>query len=430
MPPSAPGSRTTATAPPPLPDRPLDPPEQVSTVAVRASGRHPLIYRKMCEGTVEGSRRPESGDLVRIVDRDRVPIGYGLWNARSQIALRMISRGPDAPGRGFWADRLEHAVALRRDTLRLDDVANAYRVVHAEADGLSGLIVDRYDDVLSAEVFSLGMYQRIGPIVAILAEKLGTRHARVSVDARIAEAEGFEGRAASSPDLPPKTTIREHGVRYRVRFETGHKTGFFCDQRENRRRFASFCDDRDVLDACCYTGGFAVAARVLAKPREVTGVDLDENAVALARENANLNGVKINWIHSDAFHYLRQMHQNGRFFGAIVLDPPKLIARREDWDEGRKKYHDLNLLAMRLAAPGGVFLSCSCSGLMPRDEFLDLLRAAARRAGRTVRVLAISEASPDHPFALEAPEGAYLKAVWMRLDPAEGSETPTAPESE
>ncbi|HEX8200644.1 MAG TPA: class I SAM-dependent rRNA methyltransferase [Isosphaeraceae bacterium] len=410
---SRPGDGTPAPAAA-LPDRPLTPEARLPVVAIRSAGHHPFVYRKMVVGPV-GSPRPRDGDLVRVVDRDRLPIGFGLWNGRSQIALRLLSHGDEPPGPAFWEDRIDRAVALRREVLALDEVASAYRVVHAEADGLSGLIVDRFDDVLSAEVFSLGMYQRIGPILDLLAARLGTRHARVHVDERIALAEDFPGLPVATPRSPPRVTIREHGVRYRVQFEGGHKTGFFCDQRDNRRELARYCAGRSVLDACCYTGGFGISALVRGGARDVTGVDLDEKAIALARENANLNQVRPGLVHADAFGYMRQMATNGRSFGVVVLDPPKLIPGRLDIAAGKRKYFDLNVLALGLVEPGGLLLTCSCSGLLSAEEFLILLRAAARKAGRAAQVLAVTGAAPDHPVGLEALEGAYLKAVWLRL---------------
>ena len=269
--------------------------------------------------------------------------------------------------------------------------------------------------MLSVEIFSLGMYQRIGPILRLLADRLGTKHFRVNVDERIALAEDFPGRPVASEKLPPRVTIREDEVRYRVRFEGAHKTGFFCDQRDNRRDLARFCPDRTVLDLCCYTGGFGLSALIRGKAREVTCVDLDEKAIAQAKENANLNQVKPSFVHADAFNYLRTMGQNAREYGVVVLDPPKLIPGRLDISAGKRKYFDLNVLAMKVVEPGGLLLSCSCSGLLAAEEFLILLRAAARQAGRSARVLAVTGASADHPVGLDALEGAYLKAVWLQM---------------
>jgi 23S rRNA (cytosine1962-C5)-methyltransferase len=401
-------------APPPVPDRPLEPSGELPTVAVRAAGNHPFVYRKMVIGPV-GAVRPSDGDLVRVVDRDLLPIGFGLWNGRSQITLRLLVPGLTPPGPDFWRERIARAVSLRRDVLGLDATTTAYRAVHSEGDGLSGLVVDRYDDVLSVEVFSLGVYQRIGPILEILGPALGTRHFRVRVDERIALAEDFPGRPLSSPNVPPRVTVFENGVRFRVHFEGGHKTGFFCDQRENRLRLAGFCQDRSVLDVCSYTGGFGVYALARGKAREATCVDLDEKAVALARENANANQVRPTLVHADAFGYMRQMGANGRSFGVLVLDPPKLIPGRLDIASGKRKYFDLNVLAMNLVEPGGLLLTCSCSGLLSAEEFLVLLRAAARKAGRSAQVLAVTGAAADHPVGLDALEGAYLKAVWLRM---------------
>ncbi len=401
-------------APPAVPDRSLEPSGDLPIVAVRAPGNHPFVYRKMVIGAV-GTLRPADGDLVRVVDREQIPLGFGLWNSRSQISLRLLAPGVNAPGLDFWKERIARAVGLRREMLGLDAVTNAYRVLHAEGDGLSGLIADRFDDVLSVEIFSLGMYQRIGPILELLKEATGTKHYRVQVDERIALAEDFSGRPLTSPGLPPRVTITENGVRYRVQFEGSHKTGFFCDQRENRARLAAFCPGRSMLDVCCYTGGFGVHALFKGQAREVTCVDLDEKAIAIARDNANANQVRPTLVHADAFGYMRQMVVNQKRYGVVVLDPPKLIPGRLDISSGKRKYFDLNVLAMSLVEPGGILLTCSCSGLLPVEEFLILLRAAARKAGRSAQVLAVTGASADHPVGLEALEGSYLKAVWLRM---------------
>ncbi len=415
--------------------RPLSPPEVLPTIAIRSAGFHPFVYKKMVIGPV-GSPRPAEGDLVRVVDRDHLHLGYALWNSRSQIALRILSREEAPPAEAFWEERLDNAVQLRHELLGLPNETDAYRVLHAEGDGLSGLIVDRFGDVLSAEVFSLGVYQRLGPILQRLADRLGTTHYRAIVDERIALAEDFPGAAVVSTELPARVTIRENDVRYRVQFEGSHKTGFFCDQRENRRRLAALCrPESRVLDLCCYTGGFGLNARIQGGALDVTCVDLDEKALALARENANLNQARLTFVHADAFGYARQMRTNGRTYDVVVLDPPKLIPGRLDIATGKRKYFDLNTLAMQLVEPGGVLLTCSCSGLLSPEEFLILLRAAARRAGRTAQVLAVSGASPDHPVRLDALEGAYLKAVWLRMGEfqavaGDGSDDPAEPAAE
>ncbi|RJP37892.1 MAG: class I SAM-dependent rRNA methyltransferase [Phycisphaerales bacterium] len=233
----------------------------------------------------------------------------------------------------------------------------------------------------------------------------------IRADERSAALEGFSVEPA-----PPSTTIiREHGVRYRVDLTGGHKTGFFCDQRDNRRRFAGFCRDAAVLDCCCYSGGFGLCAKLLGGASEVTSVDLDETALALARDNANLNQTRIKHVHADAFPYLRQMHGNGALYDAIVLDPPKLALTRRDVDDALRKYHDLNVLACQVLRPGGLLLTCSCSGLVSEPTFRDVVFRAGRRAGRRLQLLAASAAAADHPVADNCPETAYLKALWLRV---------------
>jgi len=412
--PSRSRAKAAPAVPQAIPDRSLDPDVPMPMVAIRTPGVHPFIFRKMIDG-VRGPLVANPGDLVQVADRDGRPLGYGLWNPRSQISLRVLSRAPEAPGSEFWVRKIDQAASLRLNTLGLEQETNAYRVLHAEGDGLSGLIVDRYDDVLSAEIFSLGMYQRIGPILEILAGRLGTKHFRVRVDDRVALQEDFSGRPLASPQLPPRVTIAEHGIRYRIHFAESHKTGFFCDQRDSRRDLAKFCADRTVLDACCYTGGFGLNALIRGKARAVTCVDLDEKAVALAKENGNANSVRLDVVHADAFGYIRQMGQNDQTYGVVVLDPPKLIHDRDEEASGKRKYFDLNFLAMRLVEPGGLLLSCSCSGLLDGPEFLSLLRAAARKANRSVQLLAMTGAAADHPVALDALEGSYLKVAWLRV---------------
>ncbi len=198
-------------------------------------------------------------------------------------------------------------------------------------------------------------------------------------------------------------TVVEHGIRYRIHFEEGHKTGFFCDQRDNRREIARFCADRTVLDLCCYTGGFGLNALIRGQAREVTCVDLDEKAVALARENGNANQVRLEVVHADAFGYARQMAVNGKTFGVVVLDPPKLIPDRDEIAPGKRKYFDLNVLAMKLVEPGGLLVTCSCSGLLDSAEFLALARRG-RSQGRAPRpALVPDRRGPRPPGRLERP---------------------------
>jgi 23S rRNA (cytosine1962-C5)-methyltransferase len=275
-------------------------------------------------------------------------------------------------------------------------------------------VVDRYADVLSVEIFSLAVYQRMDALCALLQELTGARHVAVRCGPQSLEQEGFHAEPFGTTGLPGSLTIEESGTRFRVDLG-GHKTGFFCDQRENRRKLAQLCSGRRVLDACCYTGGFAIQAKVLGQAADVTGVDLDEFAIAMARDNARLNRQTVRFVHADAFAYLRDMQRNARHYDVVVLDPPKFIRSRLELEEGRQKYFDLNRLAMQLVAPGGWLLTCTCSGLLGLREFQQTV-AAATPPGRTARIMDRTGASADHPIATNCLETEYLQALWVRLD--------------
>jgi 23S rRNA (cytosine1962-C5)-methyltransferase len=212
--------------------------------------------------------------------------------------------------------------------------------------------------------------------------------------------------------------IREHGVTFEIDFSEGHKTGFFCDQRENRRMFAKFAGEGTrVLDLCCYTGGFAVSAAVAGKVGEVTGVDLDEAAIAMAKRNGNINQARIKWIHADAFAYARQMQQNSEQWDAVVLDPPKFVLTREPEGsaEGPRNYDDLNQHAISLVKTGGLFVTRSCSGLVSFEQFEFHVIKAAHRLGRRIQFLDGTGAGADHPFYSNCLESRYLKVLWGRV---------------
>jgi 23S rRNA (cytosine1962-C5)-methyltransferase len=413
-----------------IPQRTLspDPSQPLPAVFAKSVGLHPLLFRKRIS-QVDPSAK--AGDLVAVYDLDENLTGYGLYNPRAEIAVRMLTLDSTLPDESFWQDRLEKAVELRRKVLKLDHVTDSYRVIHAEADGLPGLVVDKLGDMLSAEVFSIGMYQRAEAILAKLLPLCDAKHTLIRGGPATTAQEGFEGLPIASAELPPRVMVHENGLRFKVDFAKGHKTGFFCDQRENRKQLATFCERKTVLDLCCYTGGFSIYAKKLGNAAEVTGVDLDEEPLETAKENANLNQARVKFVQADAFAYMRDMLRTGRQFDVVVLDPPKLIRTRAELEEGSHKHFDLNKLAMQLVAPGGLLLTCTCAGLLPADEFARIIYRAARQAGpqvsaatversarhapRMLQVLAKSGASADHPVAANCPETEYLNAIWARL---------------
>jgi len=372
----------------------------------------PRIFRKQVAATAPGLR---PGQRVAILDPRGSLVGWGLFHPRSEIRVRLLRRGSEPADDAWLRERAAAAVLRRLEDPEVSESGDAWRVLHAEGDDFPGLTVDRFGDVLSAEAYTRGAVSLFETILPVLHEHLGTAHHRIAFAEARARAEGERAFERRSPDCPRRVKIREHGVRFEVDLEEGHKTGFFCDQRENRRRLAALARDRSVLDVCCYSGGFAVAAAV-AGARSVLGVDLDEAVLPLARRNVHLNQQRATFVHADAFSYLRTLWRNERRFEVIVLDPPKFIPSRKEKDRGMARYQDLNKLALLLVQPGGWLLTCSCSGLLPAHEFQEILRRAANRAGRTVRLVETTGAGRDHPVRLDFPEGAYLKALWLRVE--------------
>jgi 23S rRNA (cytosine1962-C5)-methyltransferase len=376
----------------------------------------PAIFPRLL-GEVSPDARP--GDWVSVYDKNGEPVGAGLFNPRAKIPLRVVAHGTGPIGEDYFDGAIRRAVALRREVFRLDQETDAYRLVNSDGDGLSGLTIDRYGEVLLCEVFSLGIAQRLPRWLPLLHELAGTKYARVQVDHDLGSLEGIKPSTFNETNAaaPRSVKIRENGVRYEVDFEDGHKTGFFCDQRENRKKVAQFAKGARVLDLCCYTGGFSLCAKVLGGAGEVTSVDLDEVSLAQARRNANLNQVRLSFVHADAFAYARQMFQNKESWDLVVLDPPKFIFTRDahgNW-EGRQKYEDLNQLSIGLVKPGGIFVTCSCSGLLSLEDFEQHVIKAAHRLGRRLQFLDRTGPGPDHPVFSNCLESRYLKVLWARL---------------
>jgi 23S rRNA (cytosine1962-C5)-methyltransferase len=377
-------------------------------IARRSS--HPWVFQKMVE---KPAGRLPPGTVVDVIDRDGQRVGRGFYNGHSRIALRILTADTaEAVDDAFFARRIAAAVALRRDWLRLDAVTDACRLVHSEGDGLSGLVVDRFGPVLVLEFFAAGMYRFRDAIRSALEAHFPGSRFHLFAEEHVQKQESFDCR---SGEPPAPAVITEHGVRFRVAPGGKHKTGFFLDQRENRLALSEFCGGRRVLDLCCNTGGFAVYAKARGGAEEVTGVDLDEEALELARHNANLNQVRVRFVQADLFPWLRDAVAAGHRFDVVVLDPAKQTRDREAVGYALKRYLDMNRLALQAVAAGGIFLTCSCTGLVSEADFLETLRRAAWQAGRTVQVLRIGGAAPDHPFLLHAQEGRYLKAVFCRV---------------
>jgi 23S rRNA (cytosine1962-C5)-methyltransferase len=357
--------------------------------------------------------RLSPGSVVDILDRDGHWVGRGFYNGHSRIALRLLTSDPqESIDSDFLGRRLDRAIGLRREWLDLDRVTDAYRLVHSEGDELSGLVIDRFASLLVLEYFSAGMFRFRDTLRELLSKRFPECQFYAFAEEHVQKQEGFDCRPG---DPPPPAIITEHGVRFRVAPGSKHKTGFFADQRENRLALAGLCRDRRVLDLCCNSGGFALYAGVRGGAAEVTGIDLDEDAVELARRNANLNQARIRFVQADLFAWLRDILRTGTRFDVVILDPAKQTRDREEVGLALKRYFDMNRLAIQAVVPGGVLLSCSCTGLVREEDFLETLRRAAWQAGRTLQIFRVSGAGPDHPYLVHVLESRYLKAVWARV---------------
>ena len=370
---------------------------------------HPWIFQKLVE---KPAVRPKPGSIVDVVGVDGEFVGRGFYNGHSRIAVRLLETDPDVAVDADWfARKIAAAVSLRREVLKLDESTDAWRVVHSEGDGLSGLVVDRYADLLVVEYFAAGMFRHREWIYEALRAQFPGCRFHAFADEHVQKQESFDFRG-SEPAAP--ATIVEHGIRFRADPAGAHKTGFFADQRDNRQWLSQRVQGARVLDLCCNTGGFAVyaAARGAA---EVVGIDIDADVIEIAKANARLNNVRPRFVQADIFPWLRDASNAGERFDVVILDPAKMTRDREQVIPALKKYLDMNKLALGVVKPGGLFATFSCTGLVSEEQFLDMLRRAAFYANRTVQVLKIAGAGPDHPVLASVPESRYLKAAFCRV---------------
>ncbi|NBQ52398.1 MAG: class I SAM-dependent rRNA methyltransferase [Proteobacteria bacterium] len=393
----------------------------VVTLKTERKSSHPWIFQKMVE---KPETKPKNGSVVDIIDRTGAWVGRGLYNGHSRIALRVLTTNPDEGiNRKFFDKMLRQAISLRRDVLKIDKVSDSYRLVHSEGDGLSGLVIDKFGEMVVVEFFSSGMYRFRETILSLLGEILPGSRFYWFAEEHVQKQESMDIRP---PALPEPFLIEEHGLKFKVGPGSKHKTGFFVDQRENRMLLAQMCKDLSVgpdggkrevsvLDICCNSGGFAVYAKALGGASEVLALDLDETVLELAEENARINKAKVKFIQVDLFHWLREAIERGLKYDVVILDPSKQTRTKEELEKAMRKYTDMNRLAMQVVKPGGILLTCSCTGLASESEFLNSIRIAAWQSQRTAQILKITGAGPDHPWASHVAEGRYLKAVWARI---------------
>jgi 23S rRNA (cytosine1962-C5)-methyltransferase len=373
--------------------------------------RHPWIF----SGAVQHvDDEPASGATVDLLSFNGEFLARAAYSPTSQIRARVWTFDDEPIDADFFCKKIRAAIA-QRSTFNLQRSTNALRLVHAESDGLPGLIVDRYGDVLVLQSLTTGSEFWKETIADLLLEETGLSAIYERSDADVRELEGLQpivGLLRGSI-LHDPLTIHEHGLQFTVNLAEGHKTGFYLDQRANRLRVRELAKDRDVLDCFCYPGGFTVNALV-GGAKSVVSVDASAGALALGRENASLNGQppeRQEWIEGDVFQLLRKFRDEGRSFDMVILDPPKFAPTSAQAEKAARGYKDINLLAFKLLRAGGVLVTFSCSGGVDAALFQKIVASAALDAGVEAQIVEHLSQGADHPVALNFPEGAYLKGL-------------------
>jgi 23S rRNA (cytosine1962-C5)-methyltransferase len=396
--------------------------------AARLHARHPWVYRS---DLTDASHIPP-GALVRVYDPRGKFLGTALYSSSSQIAIRMISHGSVADLPALIAERIRAAIAYREKNDLVRNT-NAYRLVFSEADFLPGLIVDRYNDVLSIQILTQAM--DTDHVRAAILQTLQEEFHPAAIPAGIIER--VDSRIRELEQLPPlesrllygdksSTEVQMNGVRFLYDGLEGQKTGAFLDQRENYAATAQYAHGQ-ALDVFCYHGGFALhmalpsaaggsVAVSAAKCSNVTGVDSSRPALEMAEKNAALNGRELEWIEANAFDLLRDYAAAGHRYDTIVLDPPAFAKTRRDLEKALGGYKELNLRALKMLAPGGVLVTCSCSFHVGAEDFLGVVAAAAQDAHKSLRILENRRAAKDHPTLLNMPETSYLKCLILAVN--------------
>jgi len=384
-----------------------------------------IVLKRGREGPVRGGspwvfsqaiERVEPADLtagsaVELFGADGSPLGYGYYNPATTIAVRILAWGNGVQPEEIIEHRLSGALELRRRSVRGD--TNCYRMVNGDGDGLSGVVVDRYADVLVMQLLTAGAERLRGRIVAALERLLKPRSLIERSQGAVRREEGLDDRAGLAAGAPvTELVVTENGLKIGVDVERGQKTGYFLDQRENRALFGASAAGARVLDGYCYSAGFALAA-IKGGARHVTAIDSSAKALGWARRNLELNGyaaASVELMHDDAAKYLARTQER---FDLIVLDPPPLARSRKDAERAERLYLELNALALGALAPHGRLMTFSCSAHVRGEDFVRAVRFAQGRAARPTRILAHLGAGPDHPMLLGHAEGEYLTGLLL-----------------
>lgn len=371
---------------------------------------HPWIFSGAID-SVMGD--PENGSSVLVFDSKKNFLGIGAFSPYSQIRVRMWSFENEGIDQNFFEKRIEISINRRSHLMKKYD-DSAWRLIHAESDQIPGLIVDQYNDVLVVQILSSGSEYHRHSIVDALKKITGLNNVYERSDLDVRKMEGFEERTGVlSGNVPKEILIKESGHQFIVDLEHSQKTGFYLDQRINRRIVADYCMEKDVLNVFSFTGGFSIYA-VGSGAKIVVSLDSSREALELAKRNHILNGYSDNgheWLEGDAFQLLRKMRDQNKKFDVVILDPPKFAPTAAHVDKAARAYKDINLLGFKLLNPGGILVTFSCSGGLNEGLFQKIVSDAALDAGAFAVILDKLNQGPDHPVSLNFPEGAYLKGL-------------------
>lgn len=378
--------------------------------------KHPWIF----SGAVDRIKgKPENGEVIKVLAADLSFLAYGYFNGQSRVAVRLLEWDENTViDRAWYAAKIKAAITSRARILR-ENETDTCRLIFSEADYLPGLIVDQYADFLSLQILSAGMENVKEELIAILREELNPRGIFDKSDANARTHESLEpAQGLLWGEHPPEfIAVKENGITYHINIAEGQKSGFYCDQRDNREILAAYTRDQDVLDCFCYSGGFTLNSLKMGAAH-VTSVDSSALAIETLAHNLELNGFapeKQQSIQSDVNKQLRLFRDEGKLFDVIILDPPKYAPSRSALDRAARAYKDLNRLGMSLLKNGGILATFSCSGAVDLETFKQIIAWAALDAGREVQIIKQFHQPEDHPVRVSFTEGEYLKGLLLRI---------------
>lgn len=377
--------------------------------------RHPWVFSGALD-KIKG--KPENGDVVKVVNANNDFLAYGYFNDQSRVAVRLLEWDENiAIDEAWYTQKINKAISSRAHLLTKD--TDAYRLIFSEADFLPGLIVDKYADFLSVQILSTGIEKAKTILIEILVKTLQPKGIFDRSDATARTHEGItaENGLLWGETPPAFIAVKENGIIYHINIAEGQKSGFYCDQRDNRQILASYAKDKNVLDCFSYSGGFSLNA-LKQGANEVTSVDSSALAIETLKQNIELNKFKSKkhiTIQSDVNKQLRAFKEEGKKFDIVILDPPKYAPSRSALDRAARAYKDLNRLGLLLLKPGGLLATFSCSGAVDIDTFKQIIAWAALDAGKEVQVIKQFSQPEDHPVRLSFPEGEYLKGLLVRV---------------